>query len=292
MIVRFLEELCAEDLPLAGGKGANLGELVRGGFPVPRGFVLTTEAYRAAVDPPDLNGLALADVAALEAAAARIRALIEEAPVPDAVADAYAQLGSPAVAVRSSATAEDLPEASFAGQQDTYLDINGVRKLGAAVARCWASLWTARAIRYRAERRIDSRQVALAVVVQEMAPHDVAGVAFTANPLTGRREELLINASFGSGEALVGGEVVPDQWVARRPDGAVTSFTPARRGARRGSLGSEQVRELAALALRVENHFGGVPQDIEWSHGNGRFYLLQARPITTLAPLIANSGRS
>lgn len=291
MIVRFLEELCAEDRPLAGGKGANLGELVRGGFPVPRGFVLTTEAYRAAVEPPDLNGLALAVDAALEAGAARIRALIEEAPVPDAVAEAYAQLGSPAVAVRSSATAEDLPEASFAGQQDTYLDINGVRELGAAVARCWASLWTARAIRYRAERRIDSRQVALAVVVQEMAPHDIAGVAFTANPLTGRRDELLINASLGSGEALVGGEVVPDQWVARRPDGAVTSFTPARRGARRGSLASDQVRELSALALRVEKHFGGVPQDIEWSYGDGRFHLLQARPITTLAPLTANSGR-
>jgi pyruvate,water dikinase len=289
--VRFLEELCGEDLPLAGGKGANLGELVRGGFPVPRGFVLTTEAYRAAVEPPDLNGLVLADNAALEAAAARIRARIEAAPVPDAVTEAYARLGSPVVAVRSSATAEDLPDASFAGQQDTYLGISGVPDLVVAVARCWASLWTVRAIRYRAERGIDSRQVALAVVVQEMAPHDIAGVVFTANPLTGRRTELLVNAVRGSGEMLVGGEVVPDQWVARRPDGAVTSFTPARRGARRGSLGSEQVRELAELALRVEDHFGGVPQDIEWSHGNGCFYLLQARPITTLAPLIANSGR-
>lgn len=282
MSVRFLEELCAGDVPLAGGKGANLGELVRGGFPVPRGFVLTTEAYRAAVEPPELNGLDIADDAALEAAATPIREQIAAAPVPDSVAEAYVRLGSPVVAVRSSATAEDLPEASFAGQQDTYLGISGVRDLDAAVARCWASLWTARAIRYRAERGIDGGQVALAVVVQELAPHEVAGVVFTANPLTGRRDELLVNAVRGSGEALVGGEVVPDQWVARRPDGAVTSFTPARRGARRGSLGSEQVRELATLALRVEDHFGGVPQDVEWSRGDGRFHMLQSRPITTL----------
>ena len=107
-----------------------------------------------------------------------------------------------------------------------------------------------------------------------MAPHNIAGVVFTANPLNGRRDELLVNAVRGSGEALVGGEVVPDQWVARRPDGAVTRFTPAQRGTRRGSLGSEQVRELAVLALRVEGHFGGDPQDIEWSHGEGRFHLL------------------
>jgi len=280
--VRFLEELCAGDVPLAGGKGANLGELVRGGFPVPHGFVLTTEAYRAAVEPPELNGLDVADDAALEVAAERIREQIAAASVPEGVAEAYARLGSPVVAVRSSATAEDLPEASFAGQHDTYLGISGARDLAAAVARCWASLWTARAIRYRAEWRIDAAQVALAVVVQELAPHDVAGVVFTANPLTGRRDELLVNAVRGSGEALVGGEVVPDQWVARRPDGAVTTFTPARRGARRGSLGSEQVRELATLALRVEDHFGGVPQDIEWSYGDGRFHLLQSRAITTL----------
>jgi len=282
MTVRLLEELCAEDLPLAGGKGANLGELVRGGFPVPRGFVLTTEAYRAAVEPPDLI-LTFVNDAALEAAAVRIRAQIEGARVPDAVVEAYARLGSPVVAVRSSATAEDLPEASFAGQQDTYLGISGGPDLVAAVARCWASLWTARAMRYRAERGIDSAQVALAVVVQEMAPQEVAGVIFTANPLTGRRDELLVNAARGSGEALVSGEVVPDQWVARRPDGAVTSFIPARRGARRGSLSSDQVRELATLALRVEDHFGGIPQDVEWSYGDGRFHVLQSRPITTLA---------
>jgi pyruvate, water dikinase len=272
-VVRFLHELRAGDLSLAGGKGANLGELVGGGFPVPHGFVLTTEAYRAAVD---LDGLDMSDDAA-------VRARIEASAVPDDVVDAYAELGAPAVAVRSSATAEDLPDASFAGQQDTYLHVRGERELRRAVARCWASLWTSRAIRYRAERGIDHEQVALAVVVQEMAPHDVSGVVFTANPLNGKREELLVNAARGSGEALVGGEVVPDQWVARRPDGAVTSFTPARRGARRGSLGSEQVRELAALALRIEEHFGGIAQDIEWSHGGGRFHVLQSRPVTTLA---------
>ena len=275
--VRFLDELRAGDIELAGGKGANLGELMGGGFPVPHGFVVTTEAHRACVPaPPSLE----------QAAAAEFRALVEATPIPPglerAIREAYVRLASPAVAVRSSATAEDLPAASFAGQQDTHLDVSGEDALLTAVRRCWASLWTDRAIGYRAGRGIDSSSVALAVVVQAMAPHDVAGVVFTVNPLTGRRDELLVNASRGSGEAVVGGEVVPDVWLARRPDGAVTGFTPGRRGSRRGSLASDEVRELAQLALRVEEHFGGVPQDIEWSRGEGRFHLLQSRPITTL----------
>jgi pyruvate, water dikinase len=261
-VIRPLEDLGAGDLALAGGKGANLGELIRAGFPVPPGFVVTAGAADGDRIPDELGA---------------------------AIADAYRGLGSPPVAVRSSATAEDLPEASFAGQHETLLDVRGEPAVVEAVAHCLASLRTERAVEYRAQRGFDEESLAIAVVVQRMAAHDVSGVVFTVNPVSGSRDEVLVNAARGSGEAIVGGEVVPDQWVARRPDGAVLSFTPARRAVRtpfmapaRGSLSSDQVRELVALALRVEQHFGGAPQDIEWSYGEGSFSLLQSRPITTL----------
>lgn len=258
--LRGLDELGGADVALAGGKAANLGELVRGGFPVPPGFVITTGVKHA----PELD---------------------------EAIAAAYRELGAPRVAVRSSATAEDLPGASFAGQHETYLDVEGEAALLDAVGRCMESLRSDRAVRYRAEHGFDEDAVTMAVVVQAMAPHEVSGVVFTVDPVTNSEDLLLVNAAPGSGEALVSGEIVPDRWTARRPDGAVMRFTPARRrpasplGPRtpaRGCLSSDQVRELAQLALRVEEHFGGVPQDIEWSYGAGSFHLLQARPITAL----------
>lgn len=265
-LVRPLEDLSAADVAVAGGKGANLGELMRAGMPVPRGFVVTTEAH----------------------------GLSEDGRVPDDVAAAvvrtYEEIGSPTVAVRSSATSEDSPDASFAGQHETYLHVQGADAVVEALGRCWESLNTERAVAYRAERGMGEESASIAVVVQEMAPHEVSGVVFTTNPLSGSRDELLVNAAPGSGEALVGGEVVPDQWVARRPDGAVLSAEPARRAppspfARhapvRMCLGSDSVRELALLALRIEDHFAGVPQDIEWSYADGGFHMLQARPITT-----------
>jgi pyruvate,water dikinase len=259
--LRRLDEVGGGDVALAGGKAANLGELVRGGFPVPPGFVVTTAAAL-------------------------------ESDVEAAIAGAYRELGSPVVAVRSSATAEDLPDASFAGQHDTYLHVQGEADLLDAVRRCTDSLRTDHAVRYRAERGYDEDSVTMAVVVQQMAPHEVSGVVFTVDPVSREEGQLLVNAARGTGEALVSGEVVPDQWTARRPDGAVLRFTPARRrpaspfGPRtpeRGCLSSDQVRELALLALRVEEHFAGVPQDIEWSYGDGAFHLLQARPITALS---------
>jgi pyruvate, water dikinase len=255
--IRALDEVGAADVVLAGGKAANLGELIRAGFRVPGGFVVTAGAELT----PEL--------------AEEIRA-------------AYRALGSPPVAVRSSATAEDSAEASFAGQHDTLLSVRGEEAVVDAVAHCLRSIWTERAVRYRAERGFDDASVSIATVVQEMAPQQVSGVVFTVNPLSARRDEVLVNAAAGSGEAVVSGEVVPDQWVARRPDGAVVDFVPARRARgpfmapARGALSSDQVRELVQLSLRVEQHFGGAPQDIEWSYGDGGFHLLQARPITTL----------
>jgi pyruvate, water dikinase len=262
--IRSLDRLRPSDALLAGSKAAALGELTRAGFSVPPGFVVTTAAH------VEGGGTLPRDAA-------------------DEIRRSYRALGSPAVAVRSSGTSEDLPGASFAGQHDTLLDVRGEDHVLSAVVRCWASMRTDRAERYRAHRGLNDAELALAVIVQAMAPCEVSGVVFTVNPISGQRDELLVNAARGSGEAVVGGEVVPDQWVARRPDGAVIGFVPAphaathflRGAAIRGALSSGQVRELAQIALRAEEHFG-VPQDVEWSFGQGAFHVLQSRPITTL----------
>ncbi|EGW41978.1 PEP/pyruvate-binding domain-containing protein [Desulfosporosinus sp. OT] len=296
--VRLIQELTREDLLLAGGKGANLGELMLAGMKVPQGFVLSVKGYRRCIAKVHLPKINLNDLLILEDVTSKIQMEIENVDLPEEVTievlEAYRRMGSPKVAVRSSATAEDLPGASFAGQQETYLNIRGERAVLAAIKRCWGSLWSPRAVQYRSLQGFGESEVALAVVIQEMAPHEVAGVVFTVNPLSNDSSELLINAAHGVGEALVQGEIIPDQWLARRPDGAVLKFTPAPNKGQlptpfirtgrpaRGCLTSQQVRELACLCLRIEEHFNGVPQDIEWSYGLGEFYLLQSRPITTL----------
>ncbi|MDV8147503.1 PEP/pyruvate-binding domain-containing protein [Arthrobacter sp. B10-11] len=302
-------------LARVGGKAANLGETTRAGLPVPPGFCLTTEAYRRAVSPAGLEGVhgALAatgdhDLAALATLAARARELILGVDVPPEIAAAvrqsYAALGTDVpVAVRSSATAEDLPLASFAGQQDTYLNVVGADAVLDAVRRCWASLWTDRAVAYRATHGISPSTVALAVVVQRMVDAAVAGVLFTANPVTGRRQEAVIDASPGLGEAVVSGAVNPDHFVVDTATGAITERRPGDKaiairplpggGTERTvlppdsgpSLDDAQVRELAALGSTVEQHYG-APQDIEWAiDAADKLWLVQSRPITTLYPL-------
>ena len=207
----------AASIETAGGKGMSLAKLLGAGLPVPGGFLVTTEAYRTfvtdnGIQPRIMQALAgvdPADPAALEAAAQRISAVFAQAPTPDeisaAVRTAYAALDGVAVAVRSSATAEDLPGASFAGQQETFLNIRGADAVLDAVKRCWASLWTARAIAYRINNAIDQQTVALAVVVQQLVDADAAGILFTADPVSGKRDELVINAAWGLGEAIVCG---------------------------------------------------------------------------------------
>ena len=221
-----------------GGKGANLAELVRAGFAVPPGFFISTQAYHAFVLENKLGATIITlvqatpadDPIALEQVSAQIRSLFEGAHMPQELAQqivsAYMQLGPGselAVAVRSSATAEDLPGMSFAGQQDTYLNIMGEQAVLDAVKRCWASLWTARAIGYRARNAIAPDNVALAVVVQQLVASDVSGVLFTANPLTGRRAEIVIDASYGLGEAIVSGQVEPDHYVVDPQTWRITS---------------------------------------------------------------------
>jgi pyruvate,water dikinase len=270
-----LDAVDASQLGMVGGKGANLGELGRiDGVRVPRGFCVTTAAFRRFVAAANV------DVGAL--AAAELRAVLERTPVPDDVADAvtqaYARLGAEtACAVRSSATAEDLPTASFAGQQDTFLEVVGIGSILAHVRRCWASLFTERALACRRRNAIDERAVAMGVVVQEMVPAEVSGVLFTAHPLTGHRKVTSIEAVRGLGEALVSGRAQADAWEVRA-DCILTKNAP------QATLDDAQVVRLAELGRRIEAHFG-APQDIEWCRVGNDFAIVQSRPITTLFPI-------
>lgn len=311
-----LRALDRHSLTVAGGKAANLGELMRAGFPVPDGFCLTTAAYRRFVQAANLGervaailaGLNIADAQRLAAAGAEIRALFLAAAMPEEVATAVREAAAPfrgkPLAVRSSATAEDLPEASFAGQQDTFLNVIGEGPLLEAVQRCWASLWTDRAIAYRQRNAIPHQSVALAVVVQEMVPAEAAGVLFTANPVSGRRAEAVVDASLGLGEAVVSGAVSPDNYVVDKGSLAILSrrlgskeqqvVSLAEGGTRRVTVDAERagrpavdeaiIRQVVQAGNEIEAHFGW-PQDVEWAVAEGKLYILQSRPITSLHPL-------
>jgi rifampicin phosphotransferase len=296
-----------------GGKALNIGIMSSGGLPVPGGFCVTTAAYRLVVQQQlddlmdklasatDMGGVA----ATAEEARRRVLALEPPAELRTTITDHYDALGdSEAVAVRSSATAEDLAYASFAGQQDSYLNVVSSASLLDAVRRCWASLWTDRAVSYRNANGIDHRSVALAVVVQSMIDATAAGVMFTANPVTSSRNETVIDASPGLGEAVVSGAVNPDHFVvnsvgrrivARRLGDKRVMITglPGGGTERRelvdqsseACLDDKQVLQLADLGQQVQRHYG-APQDTEWALDSaGRFWLTQARPITTLYPL-------
>src|ERR671911_83435 len=289
------DEIGKEDIALAGGKGANLGELSRAGLPVPPGYVVTTRAYDAFVESNDIGDLIVGrasatraeDPAGFEEVAEGIRALFSGGRVPQEMADeiraAYQELGEDgrtAVAVRSSATAEDLAGASFAGQQETYLNVRGADALLEALKNCWASLWTARAMAYRVRQGIAPETVSLAVVVQEMVESEAAGVMFTANPANGRRNEAAISAAWGLGESVVSGQVTPDSIVVGKGGGHVLSRGTADKGVmtvyteggteerpvpearrRRPVLGDETAAELARYGARIETHYG-APQDV------------------------------
>lgn len=282
MLVRRFTDVGPADLAEAGGKGANLGELTRAGAPVPPGFVMTTEAYRDFVATNDLQQRIVDLARGGEGGAEQIAALFSAGSVPETVREqvlsAYAALGAGPVAVRSSATAEDLAEASFAGQQETFLNVRGESALLTAVRDCWASLWTARAIAYRARQGIDPAEVALAVVIQEMVDATAAGVMFTANPLTGRRHETVISAAWGLGEQVVSGSVNTDNVVVA--GGSVTREDEA--AGHEAVLTEPQALTLAELGAAIAAHFG-VPQDIEWAlAGDGTFHIVQSRAITAL----------
>lgn len=319
--IQHFDDATEPKLETLGGKGASLVTMTAAGMPVPPGFVITTAAFdqfldATLVEQVDelLAGLDTDDVAAVDQISAKIRDLILQCPVPEAIREAtriaYEQLQAQfdetvPVAVRSSATAEDLPDASFAGQQDTYLWLNGYSSVTEHVRQCWASLFTSRAILYRLKNDIPNEGLSMAVVVQKMVNADVAGVAMTLDPTNGDRSKITIDASYGMGETVVSGTVTPDniqldkvtldvifehigdKHVELVPDTATNELierevNQARRATR--SLTDAQLAAVAQLAKRAEKHYG-TPQDIEWAvdadlPDGENVLLLQSRPET------------
>jgi len=323
-----LAEVGAADTAWAGGKAAALGELTRAGIAVPRGYVITTAAFGLVMDALDPDGaireelgaLPAGDLAGIARAAADLRARVTAAAVPpglaEAVTSAYDSLGAVPVAVRSSATMEDSPDASFAGLQDTYLAVHGAEAALGRVRACWASLYNDESVAYRRRRGIGEDGLAMGVVVQRMVRPRSAGVMFTRSPVTGDRSVVAIEGTWGLGSALVAGEVTPDSFTVSKVTGEITgrrvsaklaahSFMPNGDGITAGAmpfalrrvacLTDDEARALAAVGRRVEEHYG-VPQDIEWAllgdspgcpplHGDpaDRIVLLQSRPETVWA---------
>jgi len=316
-VVKF-EDLNKSDIGIAGGKGANLGELTQAGIPVPPGFVVTAQAYERFMDEAGINDQVMGilekidinDTKALQAAAEEIKQIIIEAPIPEDlvifIREYYNELcqrvgeDDTDVAIRSSATAEDLPEASFAGQQDTFLHVSGDDEVIEYIRKCWASLFEARAIFYREENNFEHSKVYIAVVVQKMANADKAGVMFTVNPSTGE-EIALIEGSWGLGEAVVSGDVTPDNYQVDKKDNEIINVTISDKKVmytndENGTsvkvdvpedlrnervLSDEELIELTEMGKRVQAHYG-EPMDTEWAFERENLFLLQARPITTL----------
>jgi len=311
--IAWFSEVSSPDIGLVGGKGANLGELLKAGLPVPQGFIVTSEAYYEFLKAHHLDRIIKDHLSkldpehskALNAVAEGITETIKKYPLPKdlvaAIEKAYEELGNPPVAVRSSATAEDLPEASFAGQQATYLNIEGKDALIKAIRNCWASLFESRAIYYRAVNKFDHLKVGIAVPVQKMVQSEVSGIMFSVNPVSENSEEIVIDAGLGLGEAIVSGSVTPDHYVVSKKNWQILTkeisqqqwqIVKSGRGGNRHTsspkeklnsqkLTDSQIISLAKIAQRVEEHYQS-PQDIEWALEGGSFYIVQSRPVTTL----------
>ncbi|WP_077367054.1 phosphoenolpyruvate synthase [Anaerosalibacter sp. Marseille-P3206] len=324
--IKWFDEIDKNDIPVVGGKGANLGEMTQKGVDVPPGFCVTAGAYKDFIKLAKLEdairgkieGLDVEDSDELQIKAAEIRDLINSSEMPKEIKDeiegAYEEFSkkvktnNPEVAIRSSATAEDLPEASFAGQQDTYLHISGKEEVLNHARKCWASLWTARAIYYRTEQGFDHFDVALSVVVQKMVNSEKSGVMFTANPVNNNKSEIIINASWGLGEAVVSGSVTPDEYIVNKDDKSIDDKYISEKKLmivkKKDGVGTvdvdveeylgyakvneqcltdDEIIKLADYGLKIENLYGSH-QDIEWGFDEDtkELYILQSRPITTL----------
>lgn len=318
-IVAWFDEVTKADIPLVGGKGANLGEMFHAGIPVPGGFIVTADAYFKFLEvaklvdkiPQYLENLDVNDSEELQEVSKLIKSKISNSSVPadmiDEIKRAYRKLGGGPVAVRSSATAEDLPEASFAGQQSTFLNVQGEDEVTAAIQACWASLFEPRAIFYRHEHGFDHLKVGIAVPVQTMVQSEVSGVLFTVEPLTSDRTKILVEAIYGLGEAIVSGEVTPDQYIldkeelsiihkkiakqewqlvrnSKAPPGElelnVRLAVPVSKQAVQ-KLADKDILALAKLGKTIEDLYQSA-QDVEWAKQDRRLFIVQARPVTTL----------
>jgi pyruvate,water dikinase len=318
-LIAWLDDLRNEDVDVAGGKGASLGEMWNAKLPVPPAFVVTSEAYRYFINETKLDekirnilsGLDVNDTKELTKASKEIRKLIETAKMPDdlrlSIIESYHRLCEMSggeevfVAVRSSATAEDLPDASFAGQQDTYLNIKGAEEVVKSVQKCFSSLFTPRAIFYREQKGFDHFKVALAAVVQRMVNADKAGVMFTVNPINQDYNQMVIEGAWGLGEGVVSGTVSPDTYIVEKDPLKVVNIYVAKKDTmfikdengetkeiptpddlkKKQVLTEEEIIKLAEIGLRIEEHYKR-PMDIEWAIEKGEIFMLQARPITTL----------
>ena len=311
--VLWFYEIDKDDIPTVGGKGANLGEMTKAGFPVPGGFVVTSSAYVHMIEVNNLEDkikamlkdLNVEDATALNRASHQVIELIEKSPFPkdieEQVFKAYDKLGNnPWVAVRSSATAEDLPEASFAGQQETYLNVRGDASVIVHIRKAWASLFEPRAIYYRVQQGFDHFKVALAVPVQKMVQSDISGIMFSINPVTNDKTHIVIEAVWGLGENIVQGAVTPDHYevdkselkliqhktvhqdieMVRSGEGNIQRKVPSSRQDKR-KLTDAQAVEVATLGKKLQQHYF-FPQDSEWAIENGKLYVVQTRPITTV----------
>jgi len=313
----WFDEVTRNDIPLVGGKGANLGEMTNANIPVPPGFIVIADAYydflqksriadriRDLLEPLDSN-----DTKQLQQIAARVKDVILDADMPPelakAIKHAYQKLGKGPVAVRSSATAEDLPEASFAGQQATFLNVQGEKDVVAAVQKCWASLFEPRAIFYREEQGFNHFKVGIAVPVQKMVQSEAAGVMFTVEPTTSDRSKISIEAILGLGEMIVSGDVTPDhyvvskdkleviereiksqEWKLVRNDGVLDgetniklTLTPEEQAQQK--IDDNDIIALAKIGKQLEEHYQ-FPQDIEWAKENNQLFIVQTRPVTTI----------
>jgi len=315
--ILWFNEVTKNDVSVVGGKGANLGEMTNADIPVPPGFIVTADAYfdflkksklvdkiRHLLEPLDSN-----DSKQLQQTAAQVKQLILDAPMPPELAreieQAYIKMGGGLVAVRSSATAEDLPEASFAGQQRTFLNVVGEKEVVAAVQECWASLFEPRAIFYRHQQGFDHFKVGIAVPVQKMVQSRASGVMFTIEPVTSDKSKIIIEAVYGLGEAIVSGEVTPDLYVVNKDSLEIITKKTARQesqlvknptaGAKETNiwaplpastqsqpkLADSEIIKLAWVGKHIEDHYR-FPQDIEWAKEDGEIYIVQTRPVTTI----------
>ena len=318
-----VNELCVDDIPLVGGKGANLGELTRAGFPVPNAFVLTTAAYDYFIKKSnifesineELRSIDKNSDDTLTEASARIREIFDKCEIPgdlkDDIKESYKKLFGKGkegfVAVRSSATAEDLPDASFAGQQETYLNVHGEADLFDKVRKCWSSLFTARAIAYREKQGFKHEDVKLAVVVQKMVNSEVSGIMFTVDPNSGTKE-IVIEAGFGLGEAIVGGEVTPDTYKVDKStmnvkkkristqkwkytkdpkDGHTIKADIPDKMQKVQKIDDRRISEVAEIGRQIEIHYD-KPMDMEWCIEDNKVYIVQARPITAVGDSATN----
>jgi len=322
--IAWFSQVTKEDIPLVGGKGANLGEMTNAGIPVPPGFIITSSAYFKFVEKANIAGkirellkpLDTNDSKQLQEISADVKNIILEAPMPEelsrVIREAYAKLGEGPVAVRSSATAEDLPEASFAGQQATFLNVNGEAEVVKAVQQCWASLFESRAIFYRQEQGFDHFQVGIAVPIQKMVQSETSGVMFTVEPTTSDVSKITIEAIIGLGEMIVSGDVTPDHYVVDKENLQILQkeikpqewklvknhsgepgevnikimLTPEEQIKQK--INDEDIITLAKLGKRLEDHYQH-PQDIEWAKENNKIFIVQTRPVTTIKEMVKTS---